>query len=497
MRDQGIGSWPTRRARMTPDKVALMHDGRTETYVQLDHRANRLAHGLRERGIRRGDRVAYLGLNSIDLVETLFATAKLGAVFVPVNTRLTAPELRHVLTDSDARLLVWQDTFHDVVGTSADTVRDAVCLCPDGPGTDALLGPHDASLDEKIALDELFMIQYTSGTSGRPKGVMLTHANVVWNVFNLLIDIDLGSDEVALVTAPLFHTAALNQVLLPTVLKGGTALIEAKFDPDRTLQLIEEYGVTMLFGVTSMYLALVNAPAFEHADLRSLRHALSGGAPIPESLLRIWLDRGLMITQGYGLTETSPGATMLRRADGSRKVGSAGTACFFTDVRVVTSDLEPTPPAEPGEVLVQGPNVTSGYWRNDAATSAAFVDDWLRTGDLAVQDDEGYLRIVGRLKDIYISGGENVSPAEVEEAIHSHPAVAECVVVGIPDPAWGEVGLAAIVVREGAQLDETGILDHLDGRVARYKIPKAVRFVDELPHTASGKVLRSKVAELL
>lgn len=497
MRDQGIGSWPTRRARMTPGKMALVQDGRTETYAELDHRANRVARGLRERGINRGDRVAFLGLNSIDLVETLFATAKLGAVFVPVNTRLTAPELRHVLTDSDARLLVWQDTFRDVVDANSDTVPDAVCLGTDGPGTDVVVTADHGPIDEEIALDDLFMIQYTSGTSGRPKGVMLSHANVAWNVFNLLVDIDLGSDEVALVTAPLFHTAALNQVLLPTVLKGGTALIEAGFDPDRVLQLIEQRGVTVLFGVTSMYLALVNAARFQRADLHTLRHALSGGAPIPESLLRIWLDRGLMITQGYGLTETSPGATMLRRADGPRKVGSAGTACFFSDVRVVTSDLEPTAPGEPGEVLVQGPNVTSGYWRNDAATKATFVGDWLRTGDLAVQDDEGYLRIVGRLKDIYISGGENVSPAEVEEAIHEHPAVAECVVVGIPDPTWGEVGLAAIVVREGAHLDEAAILDHLDGRLARFKIPKAVRFVDALPHTASGKVLRSEVADLL
>jgi fatty-acyl-CoA synthase len=493
MRDQGLGSWAARRARMTPDKIALLQSGRTVTYAELERRATRLALGLRVRGIGRGDRVAFLGRNSIDFVETLFATAKLGAVFVPVNPRLAAPELRYVLTDSAARMLLWQDGFGSVVTANVDLSLDDIPL---DAGTDALLGPDDG-LDEAIALDDLFMIQYTSGTSGRPKGVMLSHANIAWNVFNLMVDIDLGSDEFALVTAPLFHTAALNQVLLPTVLKGGTALIEERFDPDRVLQLIEQHGVTLLFGVTSMYLALVNAAGFERADLRTLRHALSGGAPIPESLLRIWLDRGLMITQGYGLTETSPGATMLRRADGARKLGSAGTSCFFSDVRIVTPDLQRAAPGEAGEVLVQGPNVTAGYWRNDAATRAAFTGDWLRTGDLAVQDDEGYLRIVGRLKDIYISGGENVSPAEVEEAIHSHPDVAECVVVGIPDDTWGEVGLAAIVVRDGAVLDESDVLAHLDGRLARYKIPKAVRFVTELPHTASGKLLRSKVAELL
>jgi fatty-acyl-CoA synthase len=325
---------------------------------------------------------------------------------------------------------------------------------------------------------------------------MLSHANILWNVFNLMVDVDLGSDEVALVTAPLFHTAALNQVLFPTILKGGTALIEAKFDPDRAIELIEQEGVTLLFGVTSMYLALAATPRFAEADLSTLRSALSGGAPIPESLLQTWLDRGVMITQGYGLTESSPGATMLRAADGVRKLGSAGTACFFTDVRVVTPTMDPVDVGEPGEVLVQGPNVTAGYWQNPAATADAFVDGWLRTGDLAVVDDEGYLTIVDRLKDMFISGGENVYPAEVEQAVHTHPAIAECAVIGVPDERWGEVGRAVVTLRAGADLTEAELLDHLEGRLARYKIPKSVVIVRELPHNASGKLLKSRVKEM-
>ena len=339
------------------------------------------------------------------------------------------------------------------------------------------------------------MIQYTSGTSGRPKGVQLTHGNVVWNVVNLLVDVDLGSEEVALVTAPLFHTAALNQVLFPTILKGGTALVEAKFDPARAVDLIESERVTLLFGVTSMYLALAAAPRFEEADLSSLRTAMSGGAPIPESLLHTWLDRGLMIVQGYGLTEASPGTTMLRAADGVRKLGSAGTSCFFTDVRVVVGDRD-AETGEPGEVLVSGPNVSPGYWQDETATARAFNEGWLHTGDLATRDEEGYLRIVDRLKDMYISGGENVYPAEVEQALHAHPGIAECAVIGVPDETWGEVGRAFVVVRAGEELDADAVLAHLEGRLARYKLPKSVVFVPELPHNASGKLLKSRLREV-
>ncbi|MBZ5739475.1 acyl-CoA synthetase [Nocardioides mangrovi] len=492
MRDQGLGSWTRRRARMTPDRAALVQDGRATTYAELHDASSRLALGLRDRGLGRGDRVAFLGLNSVEMVLAMFAAAKLGAVFVPVNTRLAPPELAYVLEHSGSRLLLAEDALADAVRGSAPELvvfdRDA------GHGLDALLADVGAEVDEPIALDDLFMIQYTSGTSGRPKGVMLTHANVVWNVYNLLVDIDLASAEVALVTAPLFHTAALNQVLFPTVLKGGTALLEARFDPVRAVDLIESERVTLLFGVTSMYLALAAAPRFGQADLSSLRLALSGGAPIPESLLQTWLDRGLMIIQGYGLTEASPGTTMLRAEDGVRKLGTAGTACFFTDVRVVQGD-DPVPPGVPGEVLVSGPNVSPGYWRDETATERAFSGEWLRTGDVATLDDEGYVRIVDRVKDMYISGGENVYPAEVERAIYALPEVAECAVVGVPDPTWGEVGRAFVVVREGAVLDADAVLAHLDGRLARYKLPRSVVFLPGLPHNASGKLLKSRLKE--
>jgi fatty-acyl-CoA synthase len=508
MKDQGLGSWTRRRARMTPTKAALVQDGRTTTYADLHRDATRLALGLRQRGIGRGDRLAFLGLNSVELVVAMFATAKLAAVFVPVNTRLAPPELAYVLEHSGASTLLVEDAFVDAVAApevAALGLEPVRFSRAGGRGLDELLASEGGDeVDEPVGLDDLFMIQYTSGTSGRPKGVMLSHGNIVWNVYNLLVDIDLGSEEIALVTAPLFHTAALNQLLFPTLLKGGTALLEARFDPVRAIDLIESERVSLLFGVTSMYLALAAAPRFAEADLSSLRLALSGGAPIPEALLHTWLDRGLMIVQGYGLTEASPGATMLRAADGVRKLGSAGTSCFFTDVRVVDPNDTDDPDdidggdvevGRAGEIVVSGPNVTSGYWRDDGATASTFSGEWLHTGDLATVDDEGYLKIVDRLKDMYISGGENVYPAEVEQALHSHPDVAECAVIGVPDERWGEVGRAFVVLRSGAAVTEADLIAHLDGRLARYKLPRSVVLRPELPHTASGKLLKSQLRE--
>jgi fatty-acyl-CoA synthase len=500
MNDHGIGSWPARRARMAPQRRALVQDGVTVTYGELDLLVARVAHGLRAAGVRRGDRVAFLGLNSVELVVTLFATARLGAVFLPLNTRLAAPELAFILEDSEPALLVWAAGFDDVVRSPDVTalgIDERRIEVSGGQGLAALLADDVTPFDEPVGLEDLFMVQYTSGTSGRPKGVMLTHGNITWNVYNLLVDVDLHSDEVALVTAPLFHTAALNQVLLPTLLKGGVALVEAKFDPERVLRLVEEERVTLLFGVTSMYLALAQQPGWEKADLSSLRSALSGGAPIPAALLETWRDRGVGIIQGYGLTEASPGTTMLRASDGPAKLGSAGTACFFTDVRLAGPALEEVPAGGAGEILVSGPNVSPGYWRNEQATRSARVDDhWLRTGDLGVLDEDGFLYVVDRVKDMIISGGENIYPAEVEQALYSHPDVAEAAVIGVPDGRWGEVGRAVVVLRPGAGLTADALLAHLEGRLARYKIPKSVVFVEELPHNASGKLVKSKVREL-
>ena len=496
MRNQGIGGWPARRARMTPASIAVVAGDARFTYAQLAERVTRLAHGLRELGVGRGDRVAYLGPNHPALAETLFACGLLGAVFVPLNTRLAVPELAYNLQDSGAEILLWGPELAASVAELRETVklRDAVEV---GEQYERLLAAASTTpVDEPVGLADTCMIQYTSGTSGRPKGVLLSHGNVTWNCYNLLVDVDVRADEVSLVSAPMFHTAALNQLFLPTVLKGGTSVLVPGFDADATFDVIAEHGVTWMFGVPTMFAAMSQSPRWAGADLSSVRTLMCGGAPVPEALIRTYQERGLVFLQGYGLTETSPGALFLRAGDSVRKAGSAGTPCFFTDVRVLGADGRPAGPGEVGEVVVEGPNVTAGYWQLPEASEAAFTaDGWFRSGDAAVLDDEGFVTIVDRVKDMFISGGENVYPAEVERHLFEHPDVVDCAVIGVPDERWGEVGRAVVVLREGARADGADVLASLAGKLAKYKIPKSVVAVDALPRNATGKLLRARVRD--
>lgn len=484
MRNQGIGSWPARRARMTPERVALTYLGRDRTYRELRDRAYRLASAL---GVGRGDRVAFLGANQPSLVETFFAAGLAGAAFVPLNTRLAEPELRYILEDARPSVLVLGEE------------RDGGGL----PGRHVEAGAYEALLasgspepiDEPVRQDDVCLIMYTSGTTGRPKGAMLTHANLTWNTFNLLVDVPLAHDEVALVSAPLFHIAALAQTLLPAVLKGGRVILEPSFDVERTFDLIERERVTVMFGVPSMFGFLARSPRWAGADLSSLRHLLCGGAPVPEPLIRTYQDRGLTFLQGYGMTETAPGALFLAAEHSIAKAGSAGVPCFFSDVRLVAPDGSYAAPGEPGEVYVQGPNVMPGYWGlPEESAKVLSADGWFRSGDIGVTDEDGYVRISDRMKDVIISGGENIYPAEVESVLYEHAAVAECAVIGVPDEKWGEVGKALVVLRNGGEPPD--LLAYLDGRLARYKIPKYLQFVPELPKNAAGKLLKAPLRTL-
>jgi fatty-acyl-CoA synthase len=469
---------------MSPHRVAVVHDGREWTFAEVADRATGMAHVLAARGVSKGDRVAHLGPNHPAFLETLFATGLLGAVFVPLNTRLAAPELDYILRDSGAAVLV-----HAPLPV-VDELRDAPTrLAPDGLDLPSAAEPFDV----EVADDDVCMIMYTSGTTGRPKGAMLTHANIAWNSFNLLLDIDLTSAEVTLVNAPMFHVAALNMTVLPTFLKGGRSVLMGAFDPDLTLELIERYGVTYTFGVPAQYQMLARSPKWDGADLSSLRSVSCGGAPVPAALIETYQRRGLTFLQGYGLSEAAPGVTYLRADDSTRKAGSAGTSVFFGDVRVVRPDGSTVDTGEPGEILAEGPNVMAGYWGLPDATAEVLSDGWLRTGDVAVLDDEGFAYIRDRVKDLIISGGENIYPAEVEDALYAHPAVAECAVVGIPDDRWGEVGRAFVVLADGASAEPRELLDFLDGRIARYKVPKSVVFLESLPRTGSGKVLKKRL----
>ncbi|MFD5828267.1 long-chain fatty acid--CoA ligase [Lentzea sp. NPDC060358] len=476
MRNAGLGSWPHRRARMAPTREAFVHDGVTTTYGELAVRTTRLAWRLRELGVRAGDRVAYLGPNHPSFAETMFATHQLGAVFVPLNFRLTAAEAGYQLADCGAHVLVHAPSF------APDHPR-AVSL--DGY-EEWLSGGSGEVLDEPVDISAPALILYTSGTTGRPKGAVLTHANLLWNTFNLMIGIDLAADDVALVAAPLFHVAALAQTLLPTFVKGGLSVLTPRWDVDACLDLVEKHRVTLMFGVSTMFADVVASPRWPSADLSSLRVLLCGGAAVPDALIRAYQDRGLVFCQGYGLTETAPGATFLEAADSVARAGSAGTPVFFGDVRL--SDV--------GEIEVQGPNVTPGYWNAPEATAAAFTPDgWFRTGDIGRVED-GHLRVLDRLKDMFISGGENVYPAEVENALAAHPDVAEVAVVGVPDDRWGEVGRAFVRPRDGAEPGGDELRAFLVPRLAKYKIPRYFDVVTSLPRTGSGKVLKPALRRL-
>ena len=497
VRNDGLGSWLRRRQRLSPDDVAVIEGDMHHTYADLAGRAHRLGNALQRLGVERGDRVAFLGRNSVTFLEVLIGTTSLGAIFVPLNWRLAPPELGHIVADCGPHVLVHDADLADAVAAvrHQDQVDLPHVLQRGAPYDELLAGAAASWSDVPVGLDDPALIIYTSGTTGRPKGATLSHGNVTWNAVNVLIDTGLSADDVALVCAPMFHVAALNMVALPSLLTGATIVLMDRFDPGDALRLITQRRVTVMFGVPAMFNALSQHRDWDATDLSSMRRALCGGAPVPLTTIKTWLDRGVTFLQGYGMTETSPGALFLGPRRAQDKAGTAGVASFFTDVEVRGPDGAPVKPGERGEVVVSGPNVMLGYWDNPEATAETIRDGWLHSGDVAVVDGDGYVTIVDRLKDMYVSGGENVYPAEVEDALHGHDGVADCAVIGIPDERWGEVGRALIVARPGARPTAQQLAAHLEQRLARYKIPASFVFVSELPRSGAGKLLKPVLRE--
>jgi fatty-acyl-CoA synthase len=496
MHNHGLGAWMTKRRLKTPEKTALIYgEGEEMTYRQLADGTDRVSALLWHRGVRKGDRVAFLGENSPEFLQVLFGAAQLGAVFVPVNTRLAAPEIAHVLTDSGARVLI-----HDPVSAArvADGVAAArvahVIATGDGDGAlGALLAASSGGhADADVTLEDPAAILYTSGTTGTSKGAVLTHQNLTWVALNCLVDYDIVSTDVALMISPLFHAASLGMGALPVILKGATIVLEKGFEPGRALELIERHGVTMLSGVPTTYQLLADHPRWSGTDLTTLKKLTCGGSAVPTRILNAYEERGLSFSQGYGMTEASPGATSLAPDMTRAKQGSVGLPHFFTDVRIADEHGAMVPRGTVGEIEITGPNVFPGYLNLPEATSAAFSSDgWFRSGDLGYLDADGYLFIADRLKDMIISGGENIYPAEVENLISDIDGVTGVAVIGVPDDTWGEVPWAVLTVRDGAAVTLEDVRARLDGRIARYKLPKNVVVIDELPRTASGKVRKA------
>jgi fatty-acyl-CoA synthase len=444
--------------------------------------------------------VAYLGVNAVEVFETFFATWLLGAVAVPLNYRLSGAEIRYMLDDSGASVLVHSADANAQVSAAVplpDTLRHVVAVDPDsrpveGPEFEAEVaaGP---TLDSEphVSLDDPAILLYTSGTTGRPKAAVLTHGNLTWNTMNQLAHVDVLGTDRALCISPLFHCVGLGQVTLPTLLKGGSVEAIAKFDPGEVLDRIGEAGITSFSAVPTMLQMMCEHPAWSTADLSSLHTVIYGGSPVQERVARAWLDRGVQLLQGYGMTEASPGVYMSTHDGTAAHPTASGVPHFFTDVALLR-DGHPVPVGgEPAELVVRGPNVFTGYWNRPEDTAASFVDgQWFRTGDVLRVEEDGWAHVVDRVKDMYISGGENVYPAEVEAVAVQLDAVANCAVVGLADRRWGEVGVAYVQPREGATLTEAELRAHLEANLARYKVPKYVEFVPELPHNATGKIRR-------
>ena len=501
-----VADWSAYWAKRTPNATAIVepHTGRRWTYRELDRRANRCAHALSTRcNVGRGDRVAMLSHNRGDHFEVLFACAKIGALFAPLNWRLAPAELDVVLADADAKVLFYDHEMAPTVARLKAPLPSPIAFDEPEVGGEvyeALIGAASdgAAGDASITLEDPLMLCYTSGTTGRPKGALLSHRQLLFNSLSTQMALGLYNTDSTLVFMPMFHTGGLNCLATPLLHHGGKVVVMPTFDAERAIAISAAERITLQMGVPTIFQMLYEQPSFKTADLSATRNAICGGAPCPLPLITAYQERGILFRQGYGLTEVGPNCFSLVAEDAFKKAGSIGWPNFYLRARVIDDGGRDVPDGDTGELILGGPMVTLGYFRNADATGAAFKGDperaWFHTGDLARRDSEGYHYIVDRKKDMFISGGENVYPAEVELALGQIAGVHQVCVLGVPDPRWGEVG-RAVVVRApgGSALDAADILRALDGRLARYKIPKSVVFSEDLPRNASGKILRDEV----
>ena len=496
--------WSAYHANVRPNKIAIrdLSINKELTYSELDIRSNKLAEWLQKNRVGKGDRVAILSHNCAEFFELEFACAKIGAIELPLNWRLTKPELEYILNDSTPTVLIYDSAFLDI---SLELQKDCQIQGSLQIDNEDPLSQYESALRESngnyeevpTTHDDLIMIMYTSGTTGHPKGAMINHRMQLYNCINLASPAFVSAETVQLVVLPLFHTGGMNCYANPVLHAGGELILIREFDPGLALSILgnSEYKVSHFFAVPAPYQFMMNHPDFDKTDLSFLKIAGIGGAPCAEAILKTWSGRGVSMIQGWGMTETSPGGIGLDAADAERKLGSAGKPLMHTEVKVVDDDGNELPWGEVGELYIRGPNITPGYWNKPEATEDSFDGDWLKTGDAARFDDEGFVYIVDRWKDMYISGGENVYPAEVENVIYQLPQIAEAAVIGVPDERWGETGKVFISLKEGQTIEEKEIIEHCLKNLAKFKVPQSVEFIELLPRNATGKVLKRELRE--
>jgi fatty-acyl-CoA synthase len=496
------------RARLTPDKLAVVDvaTGTRLSYSQIDARAAACARAFRQvLGLARGDRVGLLAGNRLEYLDLVYAAGKSGIVLVPMGTRLTAHELEHIVRDSGLRALIYDRGFLDTIRALRELVDVERWIAIDDDRAregddrlDSLLRAVPATpwARERCAPEDLYALLYTSGTTGRPKGVMVPHRMVSWNAYNTVACWQLREDDVSPIFTPLYHAGALGAFLLPMVAIGGTVVLHAAFNTTEVWQTITRERCTVVLGVPTIWKMLLEAPEFETADVAHVRWFISGGAPLPEYIAEAFQARGVVFKQGYGLTEVGVNCFSMTVEESVRKRGSIGKPLMMTEARLVNEQGAEVEAGEVGELCLRGSHVSRGYWNDEEATSAALdAEGWFHTGDLARRDQEGFHYIAGRRKDMFISGGVNVYPAEIEAELLQHPDLADAAVVSVPHATWGEVGVAFVVVRPGRSADAAQLTRHLEGRLARYKLPKDFVVIDALPRTAYGKVQKGPLRD--
>lgn len=486
-------------ADRTPGKPLAVFGTETITYAGMRDRAAAVAGGLSALGVGRGDVVGLLAHNSIDFLTTIYASNHLGAIAMPVNWRLAGPELAFILDHSQAKVLVCGEELVESGERALSQLGHGIARVAigtaDGWEPLAELARSDPAPRVAVAGDDVHRLMYTSGTTGRPKGVMLTHANLAWKNYAHITEFGFTADDVGLACGPLYHVGALDLTTTSLLAVGATTHIHPTFDAAAVVDDIEGARVSCIWTAPAMVRAILDVPGVEHRDLTSLRLLIAGGAQLPipyvERMQRTFPSAWL--ADAYGLTETVSGDTFLDRASTITKIGSVGRPCHYLELEIWDEQAQPLGPGQRGEIVLRGPKVFKGYWRDEEATARAFAGGWFHTGDIGVRDEDGYVYIVDRLKDMIVSGGENVASSEVERVLDEHPAIAECAVVGRPDEKWGEVPVAFVVLKEGTAASEEELLAHCRSQLATFKVPKAVTFIAALPRNPSGKVLKREL----
>lgn len=481
---KGISYWIEKRAMITPKRIALVDEQQRLTYLEMSERINNAASILQSIcEIQKGDRIGILAYNSIDYIITLFAAAKLNAIVVPLNIRLSTDELVYQLEDSGLRTLIIDNLHYDRAGELSE--RIPICLLT-FQSFQQTAPPFIENNEPNPAAP--YIICYTSGTTGRPKGAVLTQENMYWNAVNNSLALDITSREKIITLLPLFHIGGIGLFTFPVLLAGGTVVVPDRFDPDQALQMIEAHQITIVMGVPAIHDAIRKSAKFDETDFSSVRFFYNGGASCPVELIQFYFQKGIRFGQGYGLTETSPTVFLLSEEDFERKIGSIGKPVMFTDIRIVDEEGNDVRAGEIGELLVKGPNVIREYWKLPEATAQSFRDGWFVTGDMVRQDEEDFVFIAGRKKEMIISGGENIYPLEIERVLYELEEVDEVAVIGAPHDRWGETPIAIVVMKNEAALTEETLRSYCENKLARYKIPSKIIFVSVLPKNATGKI---------